>query len=198
MGFFKKLKDKVTPPQTSITLKLNKTSYAAGENVEGTFTLNSSEDFQATEVRCEIQCVERARKTRHVYDQSLHRDVDQEYWDSATLFSARPTLNGPMHVNNGLVQDFPFTVNLPVSGPATCNGLDRKVTWTIKGVVAVDGRPDATSRITELQIAPPTASPVIREREIVREVVMIPCKYCGGLMQQTETSCPRCGAKRTA
>jgi ribosomal protein L40E len=35
-------------------------------------------------------------------------------------------------------------------------------------------------------------------REVVREVVMIPCKYCGALFPQTATFCPNCGAKRTA
>jgi len=35
-------------------------------------------------------------------------------------------------------------------------------------------------------------------REVVREVVMIPCKYCGALFQQTATFCPHCGARRTA
>ena len=35
-------------------------------------------------------------------------------------------------------------------------------------------------------------------REVVHEVVMIPCKYCGALFQQTATFCPNCGAKRTA
>ena len=48
---------------------------------------------------------------------------------------------------------------------------------------------------------PPTPAPqppsVIREREVVtREVVMIPCAYCGNLMPQTSTFCPNCGAKR--
>lgn len=33
--------------------------------------------------------------------------------------------------------------------------------------------------------------------EVIREVVMIPCKYCGALFQQTATFCPNCGAKRT-
>jgi len=49
----------------------------------------------------------------------------------------------------------------------------------------------------EIQVAPQSAAPVIREREVIREVVMVPCKYCSGLMPQTETSCPHCGAKRT-
>lgn len=48
---------------------------------------------------------------------------------------------------------------------------------------------------------PPTIAPqppsVVREREIVtREVVMIPCAYCGNLMPQTSIFCPNCGARR--
>ena len=38
---------------------------------------------------------------------------------------------------------------------------------------------------------------IIKEREIItREVVLIPCAYCGGLIPQASTICPHCGAKR--
>jgi len=33
-------------------------------------------------------------------------------------------------------------------------------------------------------------------RTIVKEVVMIPCKYCGALTPQTSTYCSNCGAPR--
>ena len=39
-------------------------------------------------------------------------------------------------------------------------------------------------------------SPTIQREVITREVVMIPCQYCGGLMVQTATFCQNCGAKR--
>jgi rubrerythrin len=55
-----------------------------------------------------------------------------------------------------------------------------------------------TSKVAEIQVVQPAAQAVIREKEIIREVVMIPCKYCGALMDQTVTVCPNCGAKRTA
>ena len=45
----------------------------------------------------------------------------------------------------------------------------------------------------------PNPSDVVREREvIVKEIVLIPCQYCGGFMPQTSTFCPNCGAKRIA
>jgi len=31
---------------------------------------------------------------------------------------------------------------------------------------------------------------------VVKEVVMVPCTYCRGLMPQTSTFCPSCGAPR--
>lgn len=31
---------------------------------------------------------------------------------------------------------------------------------------------------------------------IVKEVVMVPCQYCGGLMPTTATQCPHCQAPR--
>jgi len=33
---------------------------------------------------------------------------------------------------------------------------------------------------------------------IVKEVVMVPCQYCGGLMPTTATQCPSCKAPRKA
>lgn len=35
-----------------------------------------------------------------------------------------------------------------------------------------------------------------KEKEIIKEVVMIPCQYCGSLMPQTTLSCSNCGAGR--
>jgi hypothetical protein len=35
-------------------------------------------------------------------------------------------------------------------------------------------------------------------KEIRQEVVMVPCRYCGGLMPDTSSFCMNCGAKRSA
>jgi hypothetical protein len=34
------------------------------------------------------------------------------------------------------------------------------------------------------------------QQVIVKEVVMVPCEYCGGLMPTTATQCPSCRAPR--
>jgi hypothetical protein len=198
MGLFKKFTNKFTAPDANLQLNLNKFSVALGENLDGTLIISSKEDIDAEGVRCEIQCVEHAKVIKQVYDAELRRTLPREVQDSAVLFSARPVLCGPTHLGNGETRNFSLNVNIPAGGRPTYQSIDRRVTWTIKGVVAVDGRPDATSRTAEIQVTPPSAQPVIREKEIVREIVMIPCKYCSSLMDQTLTCCPNCGAKRTA
>lgn len=44
--------------------------------------------------------------------------------------------------------------------------------------------------------APPERVIVTKEKEVIKEVVMITCSYCGGLMPQTSVFCPNCGAGR--
>jgi hypothetical protein len=198
MAFLKKLKDKLTPPRATISLTLNKSSFALGENVEGTLSVSSDEEFDAAEIRCEIQCIEEAKKIKRVYDEMHRREIERQVMESATLYSAKPKVSGPLHLAKGFAQTFPFSINIPVGLRPTYKSIDSKVTWFIKGVVAVDGRPDLTSSTIEIQVTQPSAAPIIKEKEIIREVVMIPCKYCGTLMPQTSTICPNCGARRTA
>lgn len=35
---------------------------------------------------------------------------------------------------------------------------------------------------------------IVREREVIREVVKIPCPYCSTLVESTEARCAQCGA----
>jgi len=41
----------------------------------------------------------------------------------------------------------------------------------------------------------PAAAPQIIERVIIREIVKIPCQYCGSLNENTQARCGRCGAE---
>ncbi len=197
MPFFKSFTNKFTAPKANVQLKLNQYSIVLGENLEGTLSVSAMEDFDATEVRYEISCVEQARVIRQEYDPQLRRMLPREVQESQVLFAAKPALGGATHFANGENRDFPLSVNVPAGGRATIQGMDRSVTWTIKGVVAVDGRPDVVSKTADLQIVQPSAQAVVKEKEVIRQVVMIPCKYCGTLMDQLVTTCPNCGAKRT-
>jgi hypothetical protein len=197
MSFFKKMKDRFVKPNATVSLQLSKNGFGLGENVEGTLTVASSEEFDAKEIRCEFECVETKKTISMQYDAAIKRTIPREVQNSATLWSVRPQMSGPLHLAAGFSQNYPVNVNIPAGGRPTYHSVDQNVAWSLKGVVAIEGRPDVTSTTVEIQVAPLSASPVIREKEIVREVVMIPCKYCGTLMVQTETVCPNCGAKRT-
>ncbi|MGP3667117.1 MAG: hypothetical protein ACKD6N_01580 [Candidatus Bathyarchaeota archaeon] len=198
MSFLKKLAEKATPPKVNLKLNLKKDTYFLGENIEGELTLFSNDEFDADEIRCELQCIESAKVQKRFYDSHLKREVVREVWETATLYSIKPPISPQTHISKSFTGSFPFSINIPITMKPTYKGIDRKVTWLIKGVVAVKGRPDATSPTLEIQIAQPAATPIVKEKEIIREVVMVPCKYCGTLFPQTETACPNCGAKRTA
>jgi len=43
----------------------------------------------------------------------------------------------------------------------------------------------------------PSATPAaFAEKEVIHEIVLVPCAYCGSLFPQTSIACPNCGAKR--
>lgn len=196
MGFLKKFTNKLTAPEATVHLNLSNYSVSLGENLQGNLNVSSQEDFQTTEVRCEILCTQQAKVLKEVYDPALKTSIPKLVDETTIICNMKPSLAGPTNFVKGDNQNFPINLNIPAGSTSSCSGLDRRVTWTIKGVLAVDGRPDRTSQTNEIQVTAPTMQTAV-QREVIRTVVMIPCKYCQGLMDQTLTACPNCGAKRT-
>jgi hypothetical protein len=199
MDFLKKIHNKLTAPDSNLELRLTNWSVVAGQNLDGSLILSSKEDFDCTEVRCEINCAETTRVIRYTYDPAVKRSLPHEVMETAVVCSLKPILNGSTHFYNGENRNYPINVAIPHGGLFTNHGSDRKVVWSIKGVVAVDGRPDITTNTAEFQVIQPTA-PINQPamvKEVIREVVKIPCRYCQTLFDQLDTSCPNCGAKRT-
>jgi hypothetical protein len=197
LGFFKKFTNRLTAPEATVHLNLSNYSVSLGENLQGNLNVQSQEEFQTTEVRCEILCTQQAKVLKNVYDPALKTSIPKLVDETAILYNAKPSLAGLTHFVNGDNRNFPININIPAGTTPTSSGYDRRVTWTIKGVLAVDGRPDRTSQINEIQVIAPSVQPAAVQKEVVRTVVMIPCKYCQGLMDQTLTVCPNCGAQRT-
>ena len=163
---------------------------ALGSSINGTIIVDSKEEFDATEIRAELRCIEKRRRERWVYNQRLRRNVRHVYWDTATLLSEDLKASGPMHIVPGFKKKFPVKVNIPASGRETLDGIDANVSWFIKAVVGVDDRPDPTGDTIELQVIR-AAVAAIKE-----EVEMVSCEYCKALMPATSSSCPICGAPR--
>jgi len=189
VGLFKRFKK----PKSSVSLTVPKSTFELGEDLKGAITVSCEEEFDATEVRAELRCLEKKKKEKWVYDEHLQRNVHRVYWDQATLHSADPKASDALHLIPGFKKTFPIKVNIPAGGRESFDGVDANVTWSIKGVVAIKGRPDVTSETIELQVIRPAVAPTaVKEKEVVR----IPCKYCESLMPETATSCPNCGAPR--
>jgi hypothetical protein len=184
--------DRLRKPKASVSLNVTKTTQELGADLNGEINVSCQDEFDATEVRAELRCVERRRRERMVYNEKLKREVRQVYWDVATLHSADPKVSGEMHMLPGFRKTFPLSVNIPAGGRESFDGVDASVSWSIKGVIAIKGRPDVTSKTLELQAIRPTGGTVAAKED----VPMIACEYCEGLMPQTETSCPTCGAPR--
>jgi hypothetical protein len=47
--------------------------------------------------------------------------------------------------------------------------------------------------LKEASDTPPPTKEVYREMQIVKEIVRVPCKFCGTYVDHTETKCPGCG-----
>ncbi len=200
MDFLRKIHEKVSAPDGALELRLDNWSVALGGSLAGSLVFTAQEDFDCTEVRCEVDCVETARVIRYVYDPNIRRSLPHETQETATLYAIKPTLSGATHFTKGEQRSFPVNIPIPPASRVTYSGIDQKLVWTIKGVVAVDGRPDVTTATMEFQVlqpAPVVAAPQVQQ--VVKEVVIvkIPCKYCGTLFNQLDTFCPNCGAKRT-
>jgi hypothetical protein len=188
MGFFKRF----TKPKASVLLTLSEKTIDLGDDLQGTVAVSCEDEFDATEVRAEVRCIEKRRRERWVYDKKSRRKIRQVYWDIAILHSDNPRLGGQLHLVPNFKKTYPLNVNIPIGGRESFDGLDASIKWSIKGVVAIKGRPDVTSETIELQVIKASARSAPKEKK----VVMVPCEYCEGLMPQTTISCPNCGAPR--
>lgn len=184
MGFLDMLKK----PKASVSLTLPKSTFELGEDLKGTITVSCQDEFDATEIRAELRCVEKKEKERWVYDPREKRDVRRTYTERNTLVSVDPKASGKLHMLPGFKKTFPIEVNIPAGGIESFYDNKSSVTWFIKGVVGIKGRPDVTSETIKLRVIKPSAAPT------AAKVVMVSCQYCGAQVPETATKCPTCGA----
>ena len=88
--------------------------------------------------------------------------------------------------------EFNFSINLPVGGRPTFMSGTNEVRWEIKGVVAVHGRPDLTTKIIQFQVIPESQRPANQ----APKVRLVSCEYCQTVMPETDLACSNCGARR--
>lgn len=197
MSFRKWLSDKVSTPNATLDLTLDKNNFSLGEQLRGKATI-SSEEIEVTEVSIILTCSESVKKTR--ITSSQYGTQQSEYWDSGEIYKTKHVFFENTRLSQGLNQTYPFALLIPTAAKETCYSIDRYVKWYLTSVFNVKGRPDVHTETYEVLIEKPivasSQAPVIKE--VVKEVVLIPCGYCGALMPQASTFCPNCGARRKA
>ena len=194
MGFLKKLEGHLVAPKADVNLQLADPYAVLGDNLEGTFTVTPHEDIDADEIRCEIKCTETAQVMRNEYDSALKMTVTRQVTENQVLYQAKPPCNPAIELTNGVTRSFQFSIPIPAGARPTFMSAVDNVQWEIKGVVAVHGRPDVTTKEAVLQVIAPSERPA-NEQPKIR---LVACEYCKTEMPETTLTCPNCGARRTA
>lgn len=193
MGFWGRL----TKPRAKLELAVEKTEYSLGEELKVTVSIVSEDEFDIEGIAAGLRCWESVKKARTYHESDgygKNQEYEEEYWDRALLFSKFLTICDKMHITAGFSSSFPFSIQIPSSGRATYRSVDQNLLWFLAAEMHVIGRKHIKTGNRELSVAKPSTT----VKEIIREVVLVPCAYCGGLMPQTSVFCPNCGARRKA
>jgi hypothetical protein len=205
LGFFKRFRK----PKAQLTISIDKNECFLGDDLKGVLNVTSQEILDVEGISVRLKCVEEAKKIRRYQETVEVEDFDrygnprpreevvwqeEEYWDSDILFSDIIQVSGQMTINTDFDQSYLFTLKLPSIGRETYHSIDHNLLWILNARMKTKKRKDVVSQNCEVIVC--KTSEFVKE--VVREVVLIPCKYCGGLMPQTAIFCPNCGARRKA
>jgi hypothetical protein len=161
-------------------LELDDKELFLGDEIKGIFRVTSQLEFDIEGMWINLRCEETEGK------------------EKATLYESDTHICQATHIPAGFEKEFPFTVKLPFIGRETFRSIHHSIDWFLDGYINVKGIDTTLTAEGSgfILVAKPkelTQEPV---KEIVKEVVLIPCSYCGGLMPQTSIFCPNCGARR--
>lgn len=194
LGFLKNFSKRLTQPDADANLQLSEQYVVLGDYLEGTLTINPRETIDADEIRCEIKCTETARVLRSYYDAAAKRMVTRMVTETSTLYQANALCSPATQIVNGVGRTFKLSASIPIGSRSSFTSINDNIEWEIKGVVAVHGRPDLTTRTVQFQVVPESQRP----QNQAPKIRLINCEYCQAAMPDTTLACPNCGAKRKA
>lgn len=219
MPLFKSFK----APNASATLNISKDNYALGETITGELFITSQEDFEADEIRVELIGIEKMRvggeplkgasetQETRLYS-SLTPQTQSGTIREYLMFRGQAKVSQKLRIPNGYNQQFSFTMTIPAGLGPTFTGLRRdgqwlERTWTLKGIVAVGGRPDVDAK-RNIQVSIPSAlppaptmptplpapvpSPAVADPAMVEPTQITAPQPAAP--KEMPTSCTRCGA----
>jgi len=208
-------------PKASLSINMAKDNFALGEAITGELVFTSNEEFEAKEIRVELQGSERLRtggepirgasetlETR-LYSQrstTVQKGTTIEY----NMYNGQSKVNERFVVPRGFNQQYPFRITIPSNLGPTFQGvrmdgqwLER--TWVLKAVVSIGGRPDVEAR-RALQVSlqsvapqPAIAAQSVQPQPIPVAMPVMPVPIAQPQPQpmpkrEVPTSCTKCGA----
>ncbi|HMK94789.1 MAG TPA: hypothetical protein VK536_05230 [Candidatus Limnocylindrales bacterium] len=184
------------PPKARLELSTKQVRYSLGEQVTGQIKIAAGEEFDIRQLTVHLRCIENIKKTRVVGTQ--YRTWQTEYWDGGCIFSSSCRIFQYVRMPVGFSGAYEYSLDVSPGAKETLYGIDHKVNWQLFGLIEAKDRPNIQTQLYEIQVTRPQASQLGQTvmKEVTKEVVLIPCGYCGGLMPQTSVFCPNCGARR--
>ncbi len=184
------------PPNATIELTAEKSQYLLGDHVKGGIKIVSQEEFDVNQALVCLSCNENIRKNRVWTNQ--FGTQQEEYWDNAVTYSATCKLFEYVHVPQGFCANYQYDLEISSAASETIYSIDHYVKWLLNAVLQVKDRPNILTQNFEIRVEKPAVNPAAPAvvKEVEREIVLIPCSYCGSLMPQTAIFCPNCGARK--
>jgi hypothetical protein len=168
MGFFKKF----SAPKAKIELKLDEVAYDYKDKLTGRIVLDPQEDIAVNEFRIEFGGNKKIKWRKGLNSYNSNRSLEQIY---------KIPVGGPVQLQRGQHYEQPFQIDIPIySRPDPFTELEVKV----KGVAAVQGRPDSTNE----------TKPVINFPYIIECLTEYGgCGFVSQPLSEPVKACPRCG-----
>lgn len=183
-----------------MSVSLQNLTVENGQPFKGAASLSSKDNFKVEEVRIEIRVMETWQEPEWERDANGNQhQVTKKRED--VLFSQNVPVSQPFDMVNGDKKDFPLEVTIPMRSPSRYGGV---ISYSLKAVANVKGRPDVTKTAYPMVVpattVPPAPAPSAGATQIIqKEVIKVPCKFCGTLIEITSgaSKCSSCGAPIT-
>ena len=124
-----------------------------GQKITGSIQVAASEEFDAIELRVELEDYEHTRAYYRV-SKPNQPDISGTAEEHNKLYSGKITVYGPIHFTKGFTGEYNFKISVPANALTTYYGKNASNKWSIKGVIGVSGRPDLNSHKIEVMIVP--------------------------------------------
>ena len=153
MGFFKKITGALHAPEANISVNIGQMAFMLGQEIIGSIQVAASEEFDATELRVELEDYEQSKAYYRV-PRPNQPDITGTAEEGNKLYTGKVTVSGPLHLTKRFTGEYNFRIPVPVNASTTYSGRNASNRWSIKGVIGVSGRPDVNSHEIEVMIVP--------------------------------------------